>query len=57
MKKKATVLKSIVYKNPKSKRFNELVRPSDEVLDFPHLTDEQFARLCKMRVLKEATSA
>lgn len=54
---KYKLLKPIVYKNPKSPLYEQVIQPDDPVaangMDFPHLTPGELALLKKRRVLTE----
>ena len=56
MGQKYLVLKPIRYKNPKSELYRQVVRRG-EILEFPHLSDNDLQLLIMVRVLVEATKA
>ena len=56
MGQKYIVLKPIVYKNPKSKLYRQVIQPGDfQLVEFPHLSDNDIKLLVKVRVIAKAS--
>lgn len=58
MGQKYVVLKPIVYKNPNSKLYRQVIKPGDfQLLEFPHLSDNDIKLLIVIRVIAKASKA